>query len=82
MKKLGILFTILFVVAISLTSCKKVETAVFPQDTANVDSLENLQILCPNCHTMTDNYRGKNIGKIKIIESASGTTTTCTLETY
>lgn len=22
----------------------------------------NLQILCPNCHTFTDNYRGKNIG--------------------
>lgn len=22
---------------------------------------ENLQILCPNCHAMTDNYRGKNI---------------------
>ena len=27
------------------------------------NKLENLQILCPNCHTMTDNYRGKNIGK-------------------
>lgn len=24
--------------------------------------IENLQILCPNCHAMTDNYRGKNIG--------------------
>lgn len=24
--------------------------------------LENLQILCPNCHALTDNYRGKNIG--------------------
>lgn len=23
--------------------------------------LENLQILCPNCHALTDNYRGKNI---------------------
>lgn len=23
--------------------------------------IENLQILCPNCHAMTDNYRGKNI---------------------
>lgn len=22
---------------------------------------ENLQMLCPNCHAMTDNYRGKNI---------------------
>lgn len=22
--------------------------------------LENLQLLCPNCHAMTDNYRGKN----------------------
>lgn len=24
--------------------------------------MENLQILCPNCHAFTDNYRGKNIG--------------------
>jgi hypothetical protein len=23
---------------------------------------ENLQLLCPNCHALTDNYRGKNIG--------------------
>ena len=22
--------------------------------------IENLQLLCPNCHTLTDNYRGKN----------------------
>lgn len=22
--------------------------------------LENLQILCPNCHALTDNYRGRN----------------------
>lgn len=25
--------------------------------------LENLQILCPNCHAFTDNYRGKSISK-------------------
>lgn len=24
-------------------------------------SLDNLQILCPNCHALTDNYKGKNI---------------------
>lgn len=24
--------------------------------------IENLMILCPNCHAITDNYRGKNIG--------------------
>lgn len=23
--------------------------------------IENLQLLCPNCHALTDNYRGKNI---------------------
>lgn len=28
----------------------------------NTDNrLENLQLLCPNCHALTDNYRGKNI---------------------
>ena len=25
--------------------------------------LENLRLLCPNCHAMTTNYRGKNKGK-------------------
>lgn len=25
------------------------------------NKLENLQILCPNCHSLTSNYRGKNI---------------------
>jgi hypothetical protein len=24
--------------------------------------IENLQLLCPNCYALTDNYRGKNIG--------------------
>ena len=24
--------------------------------------IDNLQILCPNCHALTDNYRGKNKG--------------------
>jgi hypothetical protein len=24
--------------------------------------LKNLQILCLNCHSFTDNYRGKNMG--------------------
>lgn len=26
------------------------------------NKLENIQLLCPNCHAQTDNYRGKNIG--------------------
>ena len=24
--------------------------------------ISNLRLLCPNCHALTDNYRGKNIG--------------------
>ena len=24
--------------------------------------LENLRVLCPNCHAQTDTYRGRNIG--------------------
>jgi len=24
---------------------------------------ENLQLLCPNCHAFTDNYKGANKGK-------------------
>lgn len=31
-----------------------------PRDNA----LENLQVLCPNCHTQTDNYGSKNTTKI------------------
>lgn len=27
------------------------------------NSLENIQLLCPNCHSFTDNYKGKNIKK-------------------
>lgn len=25
--------------------------------------LDNLKVLCPNCHALTDNYRGRNIGR-------------------
>ena len=31
-------------------------------DELNSD-LSNLQILCPNCHALTDNYKGRNINK-------------------
>lgn len=27
------------------------------------NELDNLEILCPNCHALTPSYRGKNIGK-------------------
>ena len=30
----------------------------------NNNSLENIQLLCPNCHSFTDNYKGKNIKKV------------------
>lgn len=26
------------------------------------NKLDNLQLLCPNCHSFTDNYRGRNRG--------------------
>ena len=35
-------------------------TASFTNDD---NRLENLRILCPNCHALTDNYRGRNIGR-------------------
>ena len=31
----------------------------------NDNRLENLQLLCPNCHSQTDNFGGKNIKKEK-----------------
>ena len=30
----------------------------------NDNRLENLQLLCPNCHSQTENYAGRNVGKI------------------
>ena len=30
-------------------------------ETAN--RLENLRLLCPDCHSQTDTYRGRNIGR-------------------
>ena len=29
------------------------------------NSLDNLELLCPNCHTLTTNYRGKNQKRAK-----------------
>lgn len=29
----------------------------------NNNNLSNLRILCPNCHSQTDTFRGRNIGK-------------------
>lgn len=35
----------------------------------NNNELENIQLLCPNCHCYTENYRGKNnTGKLKVSE--------------
>ncbi len=32
------------------------------------NELDNLQILCPNCHAQTDNFKGRNIKKIERTE--------------
>ena len=29
----------------------------------NNNTLENYELLCPNCHALTDSYRGKNSSK-------------------
>lgn len=31
----------------------------------NDNRIENLRLLCPNCHAQTDNYRGKNVKKFQ-----------------
>jgi hypothetical protein len=30
--------------------------------------LENLRILCPNCHALTDNWGGRNRGRLRLVE--------------
>ena len=48
------------------------ETIVLDLDHINGDNLdnrlENLRFLCPNCHSQTDTYKGrnKNTGKVKV----------------
>ena len=32
------------------------------------NELENLELLCPNCHSLTENWRGKNIGTKEVID--------------
>lgn len=31
--------------------------------------IENLKMLCPNCHALTDNYRGRNVGMSAQLET-------------
>jgi len=31
---------------------------------SNDNRIENLRVLCPNCHSLTPTYRGKNKGKV------------------
>ena len=32
------------------------------------NELENLELLCPNCHALTENWRGKNVSKKERVE--------------
>jgi len=48
---------------------KKLSLDIHHKNSNTTDNrLENLGFLCPNCHSLTDGYRGKgkNIGKIKV----------------
>ena len=36
----------------------------------NNNILENLELLCPNCHTLTDNFGGKNVKHVKIVKKS------------
>jgi transposase len=33
--------------------------------------LENLQLLCPNCHSQTENFSGRNKGRLQLVEPAA-----------
>lgn len=36
--------------------------------------LENLRLLCPNCHAQTDTYRGRNIGAALVSRASTAGT--------
>ena len=43
---------------------KKIALEVHHKDGDSLNNeLSNLQLLCPNCHSLTDNWRGRGIGK-------------------
>lgn len=44
--------------------------------------IENLQLLCPNCHALTDNYCSKNRSKNDVIYIRRRTSTTLPLNSY
>jgi hypothetical protein len=35
------------------------------------NSLENISLLCPNCHALTENYRAKNINNLSALMETS-----------
>ena len=37
------------------------------------NSIENLRLLCPNCHAMTPTYKGRNIPRRKMLKAGSVT---------
>lgn len=57
--------------------CKRVEWEGIPiplelhhiNGTRTDNRISNLQLLCPNCHALTDNYRAKNIGMSALKET-------------
>lgn len=43
---------------------KPIPLEVHHEDGVSLNNeIDNLKLLCPNCHALTDNYRGKNINK-------------------
>ena len=62
---------LIFIRGHSCEKCKKVKwfgqpipLEVHHEDGDSLNNeIENLKLLCPNCHALTENYRGKNINK-------------------
>ena len=62
-----------FMEKLGLTTFSGKSIMVFIDEFRTIENnnLDNLELLCPNCHAQTSTYRGKNIKKLSSVSPSS-----------